>query len=546
MTLAIGMNAWSVRRLLAALALTFATPALADIAIGMNLTSCNYYVQDGAFIDLTKCGKQWSGPLNPSGYPAPSSGWVGQLVPMEDVSRSYTVTHTGKATLRINGGPIHTEQSFTETAVPQRQWPVPASGPASSGSANLLASGLDAADPITSLTMVRTEYAPLLAAGQIIAPDFAAKMKPFAAFRFMDWMRTNEVDKVPAGTPRPKLTDTNWAGPRGVPIEAMTALMNVEHAGGWFNIPHNATDAQIKEVFDAIKASATPGLRVEVEYSNEVWNAQFPQAAYALAQAKAKWGASNPKAVANDFAARARWAGFRTAQIGALARPYGFKTVGGVQTVQPAYAADWWAGFAEGGGKATDMGGWIVTLYIAGGLNSPTPATIDIVNRGDLDAAFTALRTNGVLSVQGQAPILKAQCDVAKAYGIACYVYEGAQLHLNVQGFPDVPRAIAFMASVQADPRSGEVVAEALAMAEAAGVSKVMAFASSGPGQTVGGNFGLTTGTADKVGSPAWQAIERKVITAPPAPTKDDLKKAADAAVGAAQAVQALVASLPN
>jgi hypothetical protein len=507
-----------MRMITALVALTLAAPAVAKIDIGMNMSACNYYSQDAPWIDLTKCASTWSGTLNAAGYPGSTAASVGQMIPMEDVRRSYTVTKKGSAALWLSvdgkAQPVHTEATFTDTALPWRQ----GGTTIAAGYGALMALPTNLADPITSITVARSEYAPLLAQGQIVAPDFVAKFKPFAVLRFMDWMTTNGA----TDGPRPRLADRSWAGPRGIPIEAMGAVLTATGKGGWFNVPHYATDTQVIELFDAIKASAKTTGPIYIEYSNEVWNGQFAQSKWAAAQAVAKWGAGTPVA---------RWTGFRTGQIAALARSYGFRVVGGVQPVLPAQATAWWQGYVESGAQPADMGGWIVTVYINGTLTSATPDVLDIINRGDLDAAFVNLRTAGNGSVKGLAPFLKQQGDIAKAHGIPLIAYE-SNLHLNVNGLPDVPKAIAFMARVQADPRAGDVMSEALDAFEAAGGTLAMMFGSSGPGQSVGGGFGLTTGLRDNVGLPVYQmAVRRTANVAPqPAPTGTTLDELRDMA----------------
>jgi hypothetical protein len=54
----------------------------------------------------------------------------------------------------------------------------------------------------------------------------------------------------------------------------------------WLNIPHAASDADVMQLAALVHAALDPGLRVYVEWSNEVWNGGLPQHAYAAQAAQ--------------------------------------------------------------------------------------------------------------------------------------------------------------------------------------------------------------------------------------------------------------------
>jgi hypothetical protein len=106
-------------------------------------------------------------------------------------------------------------------------------------------------------------------------PAFIEKIDPFSTIRFMDWMETNNSSQKEWQN-RPTLNTSSWSK-TGVPVEVMVELANQTDSNPWFTIPHQATDEYIREFAQYVQTNLEPGLKVYVEYSNEVWNPQFDQ-----------------------------------------------------------------------------------------------------------------------------------------------------------------------------------------------------------------------------------------------------------------------------
>jgi hypothetical protein len=121
----------------------------------------------------------------------------------------------------------------------------------------------------------------------IFHPLFLKNLAPYNTLRFQEWMNVDYDNKQVAWSDRPKLTDARW-GDRGVPVEIMVALANRVGADAWFCMPHQASDDWVKQFASYVKEHLDPKLRVYVEYSNEVWNGIFAQAAYARSQGFAR------------------------------------------------------------------------------------------------------------------------------------------------------------------------------------------------------------------------------------------------------------------
>lgn len=110
-------------------------------------------------------------------------------------------------------------------------------------------------------------------------PAFLQRWHGMACFRFMDWMETNK-SPVASWNDRPRLEHATFSE-RGLPLELMVDLCNRQRADAWFCMPHRADDDYVRQFAQLVKERLDPGLKVYLEYSNEVWNAQFQQSRYA-------------------------------------------------------------------------------------------------------------------------------------------------------------------------------------------------------------------------------------------------------------------------
>ncbi len=147
---------------------------------------------------------------------------------------------------------------------------------------------IDAADPIRNITVVKASRAASLTAGAIFNPDWLARIRGTKSIRFMDWMMTNN-SPLTRDADRPQPNDYTYAR-IGVPAEIMVALANELDADPWFTLPHLSEDALVRHYAQIVHDGLKPGLKAQVEFSNEVWNWQFSQSRWAEEQGKARWG----------------------------------------------------------------------------------------------------------------------------------------------------------------------------------------------------------------------------------------------------------------
>ena len=146
---------------------------------------------------------------------------------------------------------------------------------------------------------------------EIFNPKFFNKIRKFKTLRFMDWMSTNNSQQSEwKNRPKPE-SYSYFYGEGGVPLEIMLELANRVEADPWFNMPHQATDDYLENFAEIVKNSLNQSLKVYLEYSNEVWNANFSQGNWVEEQGIAEW--SNDRS--NNNTKRINWHGKRTAQM---------------------------------------------------------------------------------------------------------------------------------------------------------------------------------------------------------------------------------------
>lgn len=107
---------------------------------------------------------------------------------------------------------------------------------------------------------------------------FQERIRPFAVLRFTDWMQTDN-SSVRVWDDRAQVSDATYTR-RGVPLETMIALANVQQAAPWFNMPHLADDDYVRRFATLVRDTLAAELPVYVEYSAEVWDTAYSQATF--------------------------------------------------------------------------------------------------------------------------------------------------------------------------------------------------------------------------------------------------------------------------
>jgi len=123
---------------------------------------------------------------------------------------------------------------------------------------------------------------------------FVEECEPYNIIRMMNWNNTNwhyghrrDDFKVssPSWADRKQKGDKNQAF---VAYEWQIDICNRTNSSIWLCIPNKATDDYCYKLAQLVKNTLKPGLRVIVEWSNEVWNPGFAVNAYCDAMAKSQ------------------------------------------------------------------------------------------------------------------------------------------------------------------------------------------------------------------------------------------------------------------
>lgn len=144
---------------------------------------------------------------------------------------------------------------------------------------------------------------------EIFRPEFVKDYETLKAYRFMDWMRTNN-STVSAW--EDYTTDNALIQTEGVSFNYMIALSNQTNSDAWFCVPMLADDNFITQMARKIRDNLKPGLRAYIELSNEVWNGQF-NADNQAAEKAIEVGIASPEE--KGHVRSTKYYGYRTAKI---------------------------------------------------------------------------------------------------------------------------------------------------------------------------------------------------------------------------------------
>ncbi len=320
-------------------------------------------------------------------------------------------------------------------------------------------------------------------AGELFHPQALVEYKKRWSIRFMDANLTNLVaattpaDVTPVGNSSYS-GNTQW----GMPLEMMVALCNASDAHLWWNVPHAANDAYLTWAFGYIRDNLKPSLLMLAEYSNEVWNGDFPQSRYAAAFAKtlnAAWNENHGfgylaakmiKKARTVFGAGAnRVFGLFTRQNSSI--PSYTDAAIGAEFFEGKKTRDYFeaisCAFYGGGGAQSLVSSSStaqqkqymldeVALYEATGTNyatrTPRQQLVDQMYHGNVVAGWG----DSVDTLDNLAVNLQNAVDFAKAQGIRHFLgYEGQNFHSNASALGPVDglRVNTMLSALANDPR---------------------------------------------------------------------------------------------
>ncbi|WP_198389312.1 hypothetical protein [Roseovarius faecimaris] len=291
-------------------------------------------------------------------------------------------------------------------------------------------------DYVRGITVVKEDHRAAFEAGQIFNPDWIALIDDFALYRFMDWMATNNA-RVSDWQDRPLPPDYTYAR-NGVPLEIMIALLRETGADGWFTLPHLATDGYARN-FAALMDDALPeGQTLYAEYSNEVWNWQFEQTAWANAQGEARWGQPDTGP---------QFYGMRAAQLAAILSEVFDASEGGAALKNVISSQTGWLGLEELILEAP--------LWVAEETSPGNPPWIYF------DAYAVTGYFGGILGVEERAPMVRGWIEESRAAAEADAEAQGLSGEARA-AYVEAHRYDAAHARAGAELRDGSVSGDAL------------------------------------------------------------------------------------
>lgn len=265
-----------------------AAPPAATPRLGMNLAGPADWMTELPFVDVFRASRPWISQRQGAGWgqgPAldtDESGWVKQLEPdcfAESMlctiggghypAGAYTVLYEGDG--RLDFG----RNAKIKEAKPGR---ILIEVDSSKGGFSVQIRETNPADYVRNIRVIMPGFEETWRRDPF-HPDFLRRWKGFACFRFMDWMHTNGSE-IESWSQRPTLRHATFSK-RGVALEWMIELCNRQKIDPWFCLPHLAGDDFVRRFAQMVEEQLDPALRIHIEYSNEVWNGQFPQSRYA-------------------------------------------------------------------------------------------------------------------------------------------------------------------------------------------------------------------------------------------------------------------------
>ena len=260
--------------------------------LGMNLAEVTYYTREWVFVDAMKQSRAWlptrsggSAPwdsgetlaLNSNGWPILRDGQAAHTITMIDTDGAYPA-----------GNYICTYEGDGELAFGRDARVVKHEGKRITLDVTPTDSGLylriDKSNPNNPVRNIKLWLPGFENAESSFHPLYIERLKPFSVIRFMDWARVNGSNAVTASDlPNPDYytQGTN----EGVALKYMIELCNELGADPWFCMPHKADDGYVFRFASQVKEQLRPDLNVYIEWSNEVWNSQFPQHDWVKARA---------------------------------------------------------------------------------------------------------------------------------------------------------------------------------------------------------------------------------------------------------------------
>jgi hypothetical protein len=484
------------------------------------MKSARHFGSPGAPYDETA-------PVDANGWPTGDAGVV-VMVGVPNMGGTYRLAFTGNAVVSMPqaiDAATHVANAVYDAASRRTTADVVV-GPAEQ---NLFLSFTGQAGGVKDVQLLRPRHA----ATETFNQQFMARLARFGTVRFMDFTQAN-------GNPQAEWSDRSRPGyatqqkrpdgkAAGAAWEYVVLMANQAGKDIWINVPHQASDAYVTklaqllrygsdgvEPYTSAQASPAypplaPGLKVYVEWSNELWNGGFSQSTWLDAQSGAAIAANDTDLLydgnTNLYAVKFRLVGRRSMQISNL-----FRGVFGdgemmtrIRPVVPAQLANSGTLSEALTYLAARQGGAARYIYAVTGAAYVTVFNDDAGNRAglNLDTIFSEMTSYAEVNAHTW---MKTFAKLASDNGVKLVAYEGGQ-HLTGAGSTDAKLA------AQLDPRMKDVLLLNYANWRATG-GELFVYYNLCSGWNKYGAWGLSSDVTSEAG-PKWAAIAELAAAAP-------------------------------
>lgn len=475
--------------------------------MGINLGMVNDWSTEWPFTDLFRASRQWisqrvgapwgeGGPLalTPENWVASlESGQYATTTMFTDPAGhqpggDYLLLYEGQGELQFDNDPGVTVLSMTPGRIAVRL------APGTPAFINLRRT--EPSNPIRNIRFV----AATAEATYTAAPfnrDFTRVIRPFGVVRFMNWQATN--NNPPNEWARRSTTSlATYAGPWGVPVETMVALVNDTGADPWFCMPHDATDDYVRQFATIVREQLGPNQRVYVEYSNEIWNGIFPQATYAGDQGAAL------NLSTNRFQGQLRFQSQRSLEMFAIWRSVFAADSARVIRVLASQAGNIWTADQllswQDAFRKTDV--LAIAPYFGGRFGG---------HDGTAEASMSETELLDALAEELETvthPMIESNVRLAQEYGVKLVAYEGGQHLVSAYVLPQNEEAVTrLFRSVNRNARMGELYRRYFEIWYGAGGDLFLPFVAIGSWGRYGSWGALEYVHQDPATSPKYQAL---------------------------------------
>ncbi|HLD28498.1 MAG TPA: chitobiase/beta-hexosaminidase C-terminal domain-containing protein [Patescibacteria group bacterium] len=290
--------------------------ASAGNSTGMNVGKINHYWNQWIFVDVMKLSGKFRTANNSSSatFTADSNGYPTQ-VPQAGVNSvasdfdhswehwpvgDYTLIFDGDGTVTFLGVTCDSNNGLDNSCI------VPISSSQSDGVLKITRS--DSADHVRNIRLIMPGFVNSYQT-QIFHPEYLRGWAGFDVIRFGNWQKINESASNLNWSERTTTQTYNQTGDWGIAPEYVIELCNRINSDCYISIPENAPDSYVRGYAQLIKQNLNVGLKVYVEYSNEIWNSGFSAFGYCRDQGLQKGFDTN------NTAATQKYQVFRSSEI---------------------------------------------------------------------------------------------------------------------------------------------------------------------------------------------------------------------------------------